>query len=989
MKAVFFLIVLLFVWMPYRCFSQEYSYTHYDIADGLAGSTVYCIAQDRDGFIWAATETGVSRFDGTHFRNFTIADGLPDIEVLQLFGDRDGRLWMAPFRKSVCYWYEGKIHNQENDPILSKVHLRQNIEYFVEDSAGNMLIQENSALHLILRNGTVKEYDSLGEEPVFPSVAACLDSSGHFLVQAGDRLFRITEAGFSLVRMLPFTVVHPNMVAMSGSFAIWRMPASMYSILSLATGRLFNRKVEQNLFRHISFTVLQDSLLYVNEILGCTENNIRSGKTRRFLSDKPVSRVFRDMDGNLWFATLGQGIYRLNSDQFGIRKIPSLHAETSPVMSILRTGDWLWVGNDREQLFRLSLPGLRDDPTEGSEHVAKNRLLYLDTVNSGNVVVGSDNDLAELNGPGYRPIRMAIVPVKSVVRRPDGRLLVATVWGVGNFDVKRWRFIDTIWRERATTVYSYLDTVYIGTLNGLYRRVGNRSPELMGASEPLLRTRISAISRGARGIYWIATYGSGIIGFRGDTVVTVINKQHGLSSDICRCLLLHNQVLWEGTDRGLNRIELDKPGYPVTAFTSNDGVGSDIINTVYASDSMIYVGTPAGLSYFNPGKIDESEPCRVYLLSVLSGSGTDHVEDTANLVVPFGDRSIRFGYAGISYRSGGDISYRYRMIGLDSSWRTTKLTELEYAVLPPGKYEFQLTAINKFGVSSGLLRQRFSVVTPFWLATWFDVLVVVLFAVCTWGMASWRIRTIRRRQREKDQLARKMMELERMALQAQMNPHFIFNCLTSVQQYVVDQDIPSANKYIAGLARLIRLTLHNSSLAFITLADEVAYLSAYLALEKMRFKEKMEYAIDVDPQILQNSCYIPPMLIQPYVENSIRHGLRHRRGGMGYIRLRVSQGKEPERPVLMGCPGLTVIVEDNGIGREKSAQYKTAEHIEYQSKGMTMTADRIRMINASYGADIRVEVIDLKDAADQPAGTRVVMQFRAFDHLHSNQKATS
>ena len=452
-KRDLFLAILTGLCFPISCFAQEYSYTHYDIADGLAGSTVYCIAQDREGFIWAATETGVSRFDGTHFRNFTIADGLPDIEVLQLFGDRDGRLWMAPFRKSVCYWYKGRIHNQDNDPILSKVHLRQNIEYFVEDSAGNMLIQENSALHLILRNGTVKEYDSLGQVPVFPSVAACLDSSGHFLVQVGDRVFRISEAGFSLVRVLPFTVVHPNMVAMSSSFAIWRVAASTYSILSLATGRVFRREVGQDFFRQISFTLLQDSLLYLNEILGCKENNIRSGKTRRFLSDKPVSRVFRDMDGNLWFATLGQGIYRLNSDQFGIRRIPSLHAETTPVMSILRTRDWLWVGNDREQIFRLSLPGLRDDPTKYVETVAKNRLLYLDTVNGGKIVVGGDNNLAELNGPGYRPIRIVDISVKSVVRRPDGRLLVASVWGVGNFDVKRWRFIDTIWRERATAVY--------------------------------------------------------------------------------------------------------------------------------------------------------------------------------------------------------------------------------------------------------------------------------------------------------------------------------------------------------------------------------------------------------------------------------------------------------------------------------------------------------------------------------------------------------
>jgi hypothetical protein len=462
-------------------------------------------------------------------------------------------------------------------------------------------------------------------------------------------------------------------------------------------------------------------------------------------------------------------------------------------------------------------------------------------------------------------------------------------------------------------------------------------------------------------------------------VVSVINKAAGLTSDICRTIRLDGDRLWVGTDRGLNRIELGKPGHPVTRYTSNDGLSSNIVNTIFVDSPLVYVGTPAGLSYFDPDKMGLKEGCRLFLLSVINGR-RDQIEDTANLVIPYADRSVRFEYAGVSYRSGSDITYRYRMIGLDSIWRTTKQTVLEYPVLPPGSYEFQLSAMNKFGVNSDLLSQRFSVITPFWLTTWFDALVVAMFAAGTWALTSWRIRTIRRRQREKGQLTRKMMELERMALQAQMNPHFIFNCLTSVQQYIVDQDIPSANKYITGLAKLIRLTLNNSSLAFIRLKDEVKYLSAYMALEKLRFKEKMEYSIDVDPQIIQTSCYIPPMLIQPYVENSVRHGLRHRKGGMGYIRLSVCQNQEAERPRL------TIIVEDNGIGRERSAQYQTAQHIEYQSKGMTMTAERIRMINAAYGGDIRVEVIDLEDAAGQPAGTRVVMQFSRFDNLHLNQK---
>ena len=122
-----FLTGMLLLCLSHSCFSQEFSYTHYDITEGLAGSTVYSITQDKDGFIWASTETGLSRFDGTHFKNFTTNDGLPDIEILQLFGDSKGRVWMAPFRKSVCYYYKGIIHNQENDSLLRGIRLRGNI----------------------------------------------------------------------------------------------------------------------------------------------------------------------------------------------------------------------------------------------------------------------------------------------------------------------------------------------------------------------------------------------------------------------------------------------------------------------------------------------------------------------------------------------------------------------------------------------------------------------------------------------------------------------------------------------------------------------------------------------------------------------------------------------------------------------------------------------------------------------------------------------
>ncbi|MGB8193263.1 MAG: two-component regulator propeller domain-containing protein, partial [Chitinophagaceae bacterium] len=140
--------VLILLLLPYFLKGQGYSYTHYDIQHGLAGSTVYCMLQDEQGFMWFGTETGVSRFDGVHFKNLTTFDGLPDNQVLEIFQDSRGRIWMAPFNKSVCYYYKGKIFNQQNDPVLMKIRLSGHIVNFSEDKQGNVIMQQVASMHV-------------------------------------------------------------------------------------------------------------------------------------------------------------------------------------------------------------------------------------------------------------------------------------------------------------------------------------------------------------------------------------------------------------------------------------------------------------------------------------------------------------------------------------------------------------------------------------------------------------------------------------------------------------------------------------------------------------------------------------------------------------------------------------------------------------------------------------------------------------------------
>ena len=967
MKKIFLPAIISTFFLSFSSFAQEYSYTHYSITEGLAGSILYCITQDKDGFIWTGTEAGVSRFDGTHFKNFTTRDGLPDLEILQIFGDSKGRVWMAPFRKSVCYYYRGKIHNQQNDSLLSHIQLQGNIESFTEDAHGNISIQERNALYLVDAKDSLIHFDSLGKEPIRECLAVSNSASGNFLAQVSGKIIEFSAKGPLHSIGIPLFTPNPNFMAMNSSRIVWIESATRFVIRSLVKNEMINLPLDSLHYRHISFSILDDSLLYSNESSGTLEYNINTRQTRKFLPGITVSRVFRDRTGNRWFATIGEGLFRLNSNEIRTISLTPENNERSGISAITKISNQLWIGDNHNYIFRLSLPDLAVLKARPIAHYMTCRILFLDSINKDMTLAGSDYGVTECTRDGHF-IRAFVGGMKSAVRIDDRHLLVAYFWGAGILDLPSFQIKDTLFRERSTVVFYKEDTTYLGTLNGLYRSVKGQPLFFLGTTIPFLKKRIASIAESADGTLWIASYDdAGIIGFKDNRQVATITRQQGLTSDICRTLTIHNNVLWAGTDRGLNRIELDRPGYPVTQYTAQDGLASDMVNTVFIDNSRVYVGTSAGLSFFDEGRRATGEECSLYLLSLIN-SERERITDTGDLVIPWNDRRVRFDFAAISYRSAGDITYKYRMAGLDNTWRTTKENFLEYPDLPSGNYEWQLIAVNKFGNQSRLLSLPVKVSIQFWKRTGFTVTFWILSLLLLWGMVSQRIRYIRRQQREKDELTQKMSELENIALKSQMNPHFIFNCLHSVQKYIFDGDTTGANKYIAGLAKLIRITLQNSSKAFVCIEDEVDYLSSYLSLEKIRFKDKIDYQLVIDSSIDRSATLIPPMLIQPYVENSLQHGLPHKEGEKGLISIRMNKDNQ----------SLVVTVEDNGVGIKKAAAKKDLSPIEHQSKGMTLTKDRIGLMNKLYGGNTHVEVMDLTDETGHSKGTRITIRLPLF-----------
>jgi sensor histidine kinase YesM len=210
----------------------------------------------------------------------------------------------------------------------------------------------------------------------------------------------------------------------------------------------------------------------------------------------------------------------------------------------------------------------------------------------------------------------------------------------------------------------------------------------------------------------------------------------------------------------------------------------------------------------------------------------------------------------------------------------------------------------------------------------------------------------------------KLAEMEMSALRAQMNPHFIFNCLNSIKLYTTDNEAAKASAYLTKFSRLIRLVLENSRSERVTLKNELEALELYLEMEVMRFKEKLRFTLDVAREIDTDIIDIPPMLLQPYVENAIWHGLMHKKEG-GHVQIRVVQ---PQADRLL------VTITDDGVGRAKAAALKSKSAIASKSFGMKVTDERIALINQIYQTKTQVRVHDLADAEGRPAGTEVLLE---------------
>ncbi len=342
------------------------------------------------------------------------------------------------------------------------------------------------------------------------------------------------------------------------------------------------------------------------------------------------------------------------------------------------------------------------------------------------------------------------------------------------------------------------------------------------------------------------------------------------------------------------------------------------------------------------------------------------------IVLNYKESHLDIIYAGRGVTSSDTVMFGWKLDGLWNDWQVVPLTISDERMnmvnfdLKPGTYVFHVKM--KIGGKDWLKKELSIIIIiepPFWQTWWFWTAVVLGVGLIASLILWWRIRAVKKREREKFAHEKQIMEMEAKALRAQMNPNFIFNCLNSIKSLIQQHDEEKSVAYLTTFSKLIRNLFNNADKKEISLYDEIETCKYYLQLEAMRFDTKFSYAVNVDENIDLKSIQVPALIIQPFIENAIWHGIVPRNSG-GHVLLHVFRKDGV----------IEVVIDDDGIGREASAQNRSASGLAHQSKGVNLTQTRLELNNLLQQRQAKLEVIDKKDENGLATGTTVILSFK-------------
>lgn len=983
---------------------QGYVLTHYNSRNGIGHDMVRTIAADSSGFIWMATWDGLTRYDGTDFVNYfhDPADSttIPYFSVTQVTIDGEDKLWLVT---------DNGILTLFNRAAEKFIRVRNIGGYCINDLVCFNTGPDGS-LWFVLKKGILR-HDPVSEETLyFPwsnrhGEIPPLGFYSHRLVfsskgepwLAGRNVLKLglgtdpatgerytSVESINTLRRLPGRIGtffeetgHSAMVADSEG-NLWL--ASMTGLFRYdESGSIFTEYGGN--FRNIRFGC-KGPVIFYNHDTGlniCLPEKDSLITVPRDISGLPTTCLMHD-PGLLWIARTGQGgtpagVVKVVFTPHEFRHINPFPISSSElnVFSLIRDEEEaLWIGaRDRNYLIRINNNRLPEKKLILNEKEFGDlwhpRAFLPDT---GAIWIGYyynlllHYDLKTGHAEKHYPAKFN----HTICFDRDGSILIADD-GIIKFDpvTRQSNRLFTI--RDSVNIFTFLrqDNILWAGCNYSYLLKYNLDTgenELIKIAQGI--TNFEDICEGDAGELWIATLGTGVCRYNTVTGEKVFyTTSSGLANNTTYSILRDPEGnMWVSTNKGLSVIN------PVTglirSFGQNDGLPIHEFNsdaTWITGDGKFLFGGVGGAVEFDPLEVlhgSSGNTNQKIIIKELDVSGIRrtfdepvYMKDTVYL--DKGDDNFRLSFVVSEYRNPGIIRYRYRLGGDEANWYFTDHTDrnINFSGLSPGWYNLEIEATDINGSWSLERKLAIHIKPYFYQTTIFRValplLLLVLLSTLGWNI----IRQLNQRERQKRDM------LRHQALRAQMNPHFIFNALNSINYFISNNDRLSANRYIADFSKLIRTVLNNMNEDFVRLSVETDALEDYLKIEHLRFGDKFDYTIEIDQDVKAEALRVSPGMIQPFVENAIWHGVMGLNGRKGMIKVGISR-----KGAVLVCT-----VEDDGVGRARSEAMKDTS-LPKKSRGINLATERLRIINNIMLTDCRINISDLYPDRTE-TGTRV------------------
>lgn len=938
-------------------------------SNGLPSNNVYDLFVEHDGALWISCERGLYRYDGFGYERIASPAELGHELAVEMQQFANGDVYVATTNFGLFRWRNGAWHGFRPTGSPLPTYRIGHWADIIDLGEGSILLTTDQGTGSWVLDAATERIqvrrDSSSFQAVFHTVMdqCVMEFGGPQRMTTNADTLALLDGDRLNERLLSITMSDMPRLVRGGPIVKDRTGGKWITLANLllrvgADGNLAKRRFPTRVeggtmdsHGRMWFRLFMDRAICLDTLMNELPLSIPQ------LNGMHVTAQVMDRQGGTWFSTFGLGLFYCPS--FDVLNYPAGAAfATARITALHPDGDGgVYVGTHNSMVHHVDGDGIVRRSDRLLRSPANGDVKGMVTDHSGRVLAGAVDAAYVVGEQGAKalPFERHAAYFYDAWQHPDGHWLCATLYGLcrsntaDNVSVplslegKRCYAIepgegDTLWVSTTeglfavdhhgaplqneavyfggltvTNTKALGDTLFIGTAEGLWRRskVGLVMLAPPGATEPL---------------------------------------------DVTSLWVDHPDTIWIGTHTGIYRLCTAQKEASWTHYGKGAGLPNEAIRDLVLSGHRLWAIAGNDLVVFDPARTNASQVHTPFLPStVLIGPRALPLSD--NMPFEYTTSGWAIQLRNINFARFHHPAFRFRL-NADSAWTLLDQPRIELFGLAPGAYTMDVEAAGSDGTWGRTQQLTWTVVPRLWQTSGFKALLFVVLGGCIMAFFWW----LRARGRREQDLRNAALMYQHKALLAQLEPHFVFNALNSIQGFIANHDSASSNRYLARFAKLMRGLLDASERDSIPLLEEVELLEHYCSLEAIRFEPSFTYSITVDPALNGDRILLPAFLLQPYVENAIRHGLR----GLAGVRpgvLEIAFAAE-------ATDAFVCVITDNGVGRAAADQQHGSSVA--RTHGTLINADRMELLNKKYATNaFRVHIVDLMDADGRPCGTRV------------------